>query len=351
MHNSFMLTWRAKRLLYQWYDERHREERAFLKGSRHFFYQSQIKTASHFELHWYTRDSDDSQCYSILYSTDYTCWKEPVAHLEINAGLMSDAGCRCLAFALALWWWHDEQTLLLLCVMVPASPIDSAFQHAFPNTSCGSFREVEGAALTLADLNNQRHRGQSGTRVFQTLRVCWSESRWIGRDGGYLRVCMGDCGGWAILLREVALQCVYTAYLPVNLRRPGSAQTAYGGWPVRPRWHRPDAHAWVHIHTLPHPSLSGHMPSCTEVYKYAINNSHTCHTLTWRVKNIALNQNTKTGNVANECEIMKTPMLMAKWLLWGEDSDTTYRSYLTTVCEQQRTPFTLLVSNWHTWGT
>lgn len=53
--------------------------------------------------------------------------------------------------------------LLLPCVTLPLSTIDTAFQHAFPNTGCGlcdSFREVEGAVVTPLDLNTQRHWGQ-----------------------------------------------------------------------------------------------------------------------------------------------------------------------------------------------
>ncbi len=96
-------------------------------------------------------------------------------------------------------------------------------------------------------------------------------------------VCVFVCvmGGrrWAFLPREMALHPVYTAYLPVNLQRPRRTQTAYGGWPVRPRQPMPDTRAWMHIHTLAHTawqktSLSGRMLCCTKAYKQAINDSH-----------------------------------------------------------------------------
>lgn len=69
----------------------------------------------------------------------------------------------------------------------------------------------------------------------------------LGEDGGYgisctLHVC-GGWGGWALPLRGMAVHRVYAPYLPVNLGRPGSAQTADGSWPVRPRRQMPDTRA------------------------------------------------------------------------------------------------------------
>lgn len=86
--------------------------------------------------------------------------------------------------------------------------------------------------------------GQSGTQGFLTSWVCWSEKE--GIDG--IRVSVCACEGWALTLREVVLHRVYMAYLPVNLQRPQSAQTAYGGWPVRPRQQMPNTRACMQTH-------------------------------------------------------------------------------------------------------
>lgn len=51
--------------------------------------------------------------------------------------------------------------------------------------------------------------------------------------------------------KEMALHRVHAAYLLVNLRRPKSTQTAYGGRPVRPRRIGPThVHEHAHSHTF-----------------------------------------------------------------------------------------------------
>lgn len=100
----------------------------------------------------------------------------------------------------------------------------------------------------------------AGLKHPETWRSVWDTS--VNRKRWRVSVCimcMHVCvcvwgayaGGWAFSPpREMALHHVYTAYLPVNLQKPRSAQTAYGGWPVRPRRQMPDTRAWTGIHTL-----------------------------------------------------------------------------------------------------
>lgn len=105
-----------------------------------------------------------------------------------------------------------------------------------------------------------RRRGRSGTQVFQTLRARWSEFRWIRRDVCIMGMCRGGWWGMCTLAPQGnnITWCLHCMRLPVNLQRPGSAQTDCGDWPVRPRRQMPDTRAWVHIRAGAHSSIYLH---------------------------------------------------------------------------------------------
>lgn len=148
-----------------------------------------------------------------------------------------------------------------------------------------SFREVEGAALTILDLNHSRHWGQVGTQVFQTLWVGWSYSRWTGRDGGYLyALCLCLCvrvrGMGSCLEGNGITSCPHC----ISTCQPAEAKEHSDSlWRLASTPTLADArHTCMNTHTAwKKTSLSGCMLCCTKAYKYAINDSYTCHAPTW----------------------------------------------------------------------
>lgn len=129
------------------------------------------------------------------------------------------------------------------------------FSMPFPKIGRGlrdSFGEVEEAGFDTAGLKcTETRRSVGDASVPDTpstlVRVQVNRKRWrVSVCIMCMHACMCvrgvGCGGWAQPLRAMALHRVYTAYLSVNLQRPRSAQTAYGGRPVRPRPQMPDTH-------------------------------------------------------------------------------------------------------------
>lgn len=86
-------------------------------------------------------------------------------------------------------------------------------------------------------------------------------------------VCVrGELRGMGTSLEGNGITSCPTTYLPVNLQRPRSAQTARGGRPARPRRQMPDtrAHAHTHAQTQTQTNLRGHMFCFTKASNSAI---------------------------------------------------------------------------------
>lgn len=156
--------------------------------------------------------------------------------------------------------------------------------------------------------------------------ACWSKSRWIGGEVCALFACVCIC--W-ICPKENGTTWLPAESLPVSPQRPGSAQTAYGGWPVHPRLQMPDSCAWMHT-----TRINTHTPTRSltqDIHQWTRASLH------------------QSLELYDEWFTHSSQTNTTTFCLYKPSPDTN----LSTQGESKKTyiTFTLLVSNWHTCGT